>query len=1055
MKTLFLTLFLAASLALSAVDYLGLEGNVPTGWSSSAPLSMSSEHHKLGRQSIKWEWQTGSVLKINKPSGLSTAAKVYKGGMMLWVYNEKPQVKDVRFGFKDGSGAVQYYFDYHIDYKGWRACWVRFDEDMSGKKANKELTSMEVIAPSGSGTLYFDRMAFPKDRINDRLTPDKQLPFLNPAMNYNHWAALWHWESTYKYELPLPSEVNATDVEEMNSIRSRIYENIKGGALSAKRITELRNEFDDLKIARSGGKIRGRALVFKDEYLAANNDRHFEHLDAIILDLAKGWVHNKAEGFDEMFVDLLDWCYDQGLAYGSGMGTNHHYGYQFRAFPRAVFLMKDALQTHNKFDEAKAMIQYWMGVAEIRQKPTVDNFQGIVDAWNTIVEGRLIAILLDENGVRLKRNLQSFSMWMSGMTEYSVGTIGGLKPDGSGFHHGMLYANYMNGGYAGLGMLINYLGATSYRFEKAALDRMKKAFMLHTYYANHHSVPSSISGRHPIDQSIGTGSINALGYLAKAYTPVDEELAGEFMRVTKYKQHSLYTDFAALGIKEAPTPQGNKSVNYAALNLHRRAGWLVATKGFNNVVMGTEIYANNNRYGRYQSYGAVHILGSGNPVTAQASGYAQNGYDWNRYPGTTTIHLPFDLLRWAGSYPNINETSKDSEFAGAVSLQGNGVFGMVLDENDYDNYTDDFVARKSVFAFDKHIICLGSGISNSNSSSSTETTLFQTALKNKSDVIKMDGENISAFPKEGNISVSTPTALKDNVGNGFIVVEGQIKYHKMEQESRHEHNSSITRGNFAAAWLDHGTAPHNESYQYVILPQCEDKALNDFTTQLGSTATAPYSVLRREADAHIVNDKASSITAYVLFEKHTDLNAPHLAGNDHPCLVMVKESGEQRIDLSIADPLIDIGGSSLASDRVAQERKLRLTVKGWYNPAEDYPGCRIAAVEGNNTVLEFNCIHGLPYEIALLRSETPPTLGEQALKVTAPITCLPNPAAENIEIITTETIKRTDILSMSGQVLLCSKVKRKINISSLPPGSYLALVQTQNNTTSVLKFVKE
>lgn len=28
----------------------------------------------------------------------------------------------------------------------------------------------------------------------------------------------------------------------------------------------------------------------------------------------------------------------------------------------------------------------------------------------------------------------------------------------------------------------------------------------------------------------------------------------------------------------------------------------------------------------------------------KASGYNENGWDWNRLPGTTTIHLPFELL---------------------------------------------------------------------------------------------------------------------------------------------------------------------------------------------------------------------------------------------------------------------------------------------------------------------------------------------------------------------------------------------------------------------------
>ena len=56
---------------------------------------------------------------------------------------------------------------------------------------------------------------------------------------------------------------------------------------------------------------------------------------------------------------------------------------------------------------------------------------------------------------------------------------------------------------------------------------------------------------------------------------------------------------------------------------------------------------------------------------------------------------------------------------------------MKLMERDYENFMPDFVARKSVFCFDNRMVCLGTGITNSNTEYPTETTLFQTKYNGK------------------------------------------------------------------------------------------------------------------------------------------------------------------------------------------------------------------------------------------------------------------------------------------------------------------------------------
>lgn len=80
-------------------------------------------------------------------------------------------------------------------------------------------------------------------------------------------------------------------------------------------------------------------------------------------------------------------------------------------------------------------------------------------------------------------------------------------------------------------------------------------------------------------------------------------------------------------------------------------------------------------------------------------------------------------------------------FSGSSALEGkNGMFAMKLMERNLKNFTPDFVARKSVFCFDNRMICLGTGISNSNASFPTETTLFQSTFQKGKTDIHVDGK---------------------------------------------------------------------------------------------------------------------------------------------------------------------------------------------------------------------------------------------------------------------------------------------------------------------------
>ena len=125
----------------------------------------------------------------------------------------------------------------------------------------------------------------------------------------------------------------------------------------------------------------------------------------------------------------------------------------------------------------------------------------------------------------------------------------------------------------------------------------------------------------------------------------------------------------------------------------------------------------------------------GQTVTPATSGWQQEGFDWNRIPGVTSIHLPLEQLQAkvlnVDSYSGMEEMLySDEAFAGGLSQQKmNGNFGMKLHE--HDKYNGSHRARKSYHFIDGMIVCLGSDIENTNTEFPTETTIFQLVVTDK------------------------------------------------------------------------------------------------------------------------------------------------------------------------------------------------------------------------------------------------------------------------------------------------------------------------------------
>jgi chondroitin-sulfate-ABC endolyase/exolyase len=400
------------------------------------------------------------------------------------------------------------------------------------------------------------------------------------------------------------------------------------------------------------------------------------------------------------------------------------------------------------------------------------------------------------------------------------------------------------------------------------------------------------------------------------------------------------------------------------------------------------------------------LISGGTPPGEVASGlgFTNNdfncGWNFNFWPGTTTRELPLEALR---SHFDVEETRTAERFAAGTSLGGNGIFGMKLQEElpgatdptrigppkywlgqaEYERrikdscYDPSFRARKSVFCFDDRIICLGSGIRAEDPKHPVRTTLFQCQLT-EADKARLP------FPEERTLESGKGNWVLDRNGNGFYVAPGNdpvllsrahraLPYHShWNIADTNLHNRMVpNEGDTELALLDHGSAPADRGYEYCILVRAGgDEAMRAFADRMGKPDTAFYEVLRKDDAAHVVMDRPSRTTGYVLFEAGTTLPAEGaLETADKPCLVMLREHAPGRLSVSVCDPMVGGDVESLRAG-VPEPTEVTLKLRGRWQPGGGGPARSVETGDAR-TVIVVKCGSLMPVGLTLTQGAKP------------------------------------------------------------------------------------
>jgi len=861
------------------------------GWQSDGgAATVSGAHWKLGVRSLRWDFTPGSKLLRAEDEALKKAAATRDGGIKFWIYSEKPVEGDLQVQI---GGWV---FPVHLGFTGWRAVWVVFSEDA---KTAPPVSGLQITAPPVAGTLFFDAVEIgtaPWFRQGDA-----QVPFVNPTRaGGKYWITAQDVEGV-KPPDPL-REITDEDRAAFREIENRFESWMFGRTDDPREPVKLRMKgvadciasahqaFDKLGLERRGDIVVGPGAFTELDTLRPRLGR--DVFQNIALGLAYDARLNNSERARQRFFDLLDYAHDQGWAAGSLLGTRYMDSLRMAGYVHSVYIMRDQLRKEGRLERELDTLRYRLLLNEIYRPPEHPGENA--DDLRTILIYRLLTILMQEDSPEKVRDMECWVRWADSALSVAPGYADTIKPDGTVFHHATAYASAYGNEAVLMGSIAFWLvHDTRFALSSQVGENLRKALLSLRFMAGQYEFPMGVSGRWPFAGPAMAETCQGMAYLADAMN--DGELGSAFARLWDEKQPGIREDFPqrsprifwyaspgslpwlldqAKRWQPEPDPQGHRSYPYAAMDFHRRRQWVASVRGWSKYVWHYEELGEENRYGRYSSYGTLQIFGRGNRAD---SGFREDGWDWLRPPGATVIRVPIESL---AESPKFQRSYTEDPFVGGVTLGGkDGLWAMSFADPIYEK---SFRFRKSVFFVDETIVCCGSGITNSDTKNPTETVLFQTALA-KRPVL---------FPSS---STAVVTTLMDPVGNGYFFPQPQTVEIRDQHQAGKNSIDELKEGDFQVAWIDHGRAPQDAGYAYAVRPDTSAAALAEYVK------SPDFEILQRDDAAHIVRFPKKGLTGYALFAPADGLAYGALRGTDTPCLVMTRVSGGG-LTLAVADP---------------------------------------------------------------------------------------------------------------------------------------------------------
>jgi chondroitin AC lyase len=342
---------------------------------------------------------------------------------------------------------------------------------------------------------------------------------------------------------------------------------------------------------------------------------------------------------------------------------------------------------------------------------------------------------------------------------------------------------------------------------------------------------------------------------------------------------------------------GNKYFWCSDYMVHRTDRFAATLKMSSKRVIGGELVNTENLSGYYLADGALYLYQSGDEYTDIFP-----VWDWRKIPGVTCAQTELPVFKTTAVQTDVpglefKTSSVPSDFVGGVSDGTHGCAAL-------DYVQDGVVAKKAWFFGANSVVCLGAGISGE-AKAPIVTTINQCLLRG-SIKLQQNGKVKSLKTTSGTTRANVEWVEHD--GWRYVFPGGCTAHLKAGRVTGNWKQVFINpttpkedvTSNVFTLWLDHGNAPQDASYAYIILPT-------------GENTTATVVTNSPEAQAAQIDQGIFG----VVFWRPGKVNLPgdRLVWVDQPCIVLVDTIEHEAW---IADPTQKLASIRLQVGELAQ-----------------------------------------------------------------------------------------------------------------------------------------
>ena len=955
------------------IQYDFEEATVPSEWKATdSELSLTKEHFKKGVQALCWNAADKATLELPFSQNLAVSPQ---NAAFFNIYSTSANNDTIYTEFLDANDKVVKKATILVNFKGWREFSRAYDEYANKANASVKKVRFTYAAKEGNGQkILLDNVDFNAVVDSKRQYPDMMVldtEYLSADNSrllkvYNFGAGV------------VPGTATEAEIADLNTLKPQFARTPVG---NTGKIRELLSKVSAMNIVRnSDGTVSGNVMPTPKELT-------LDYLKELSSDIEIMAASVNNQQVKTAFNNLVDLIIDQGVLYNFSGLTYSDYT-NVKGIPAGFLNAMNAYTDEQRTEIVKGvkwMIEFNLAYAPLEYILSQFSSDYIYNFLPNLYTCAVNAA--DQN--EAVENLKGLTQLLENASEYAPGGNDILKPDGTGFHHNTQYNNYMYA-YNTWVEYISYLKGTSYRINKDAYERIKKAvvtlYVMSTKSENDiHLFANSMAGRHPL---VGGTEITFKKDLFKKLietggdilgTGIDAELAAQY---NYFFMEDFYT-----GVNKADV-DGFYQFNYSPAGLYRQNNWVATMRCPTTKFWGGEIYNATNRFGRYQAHGTLEVMydgameNSGFPKKNTSLGTkVTGGWDWNVQAGATTVHY----TSWKEMMPNKNvsdrfdQYSKTTNFAGALAWKDCGMFGAEFDQDDSwgsQRFTPtNLTFKKSVYAFDGMLISLGSNISASGAYGNdmiTATNLFQGIDSEVSGDLVVNGEIMAAGAEAKTNDSSADLWMVTPQGTGYFVPKGNdpIIIKHGEQSSPNETGDNVddpVTVTAAKAYINHGVKTSGKEYVFVAVPATNATDMAELAAKMANKGGEIFEIKAQNEKLHALTYKPAKVTAYSIFTAVDGLNFGRLKSTASEMLLMEKPGvNDKMLSLAISNPNLRPQADNVYG-WVATPTQTSIVLDGeWVMNGDAIDGVTITPQSDKTTKIDLTLTDGEPVYIDLV-----------------------------------------------------------------------------------------